>query len=144
MDFTIAQVDPEKERLRELAASYKARVEVLEAELETYRERDKQAVDKIDVTHKIVFGLTPRESRILACLLGKKHVSKEILYDFVYPLDLDGPALKIVDVYVCKLRAKLKKYGIGVKTDWGVGYWMTEDDKAKANQLSVELQASML
>lgn len=54
-------------------------------------------------------------------------VNKEQLLRSVYfdrPHDI--PEYKIVDVYICKIRAKLKAASIPVtiNTKWGVGYWL--------------------
>ena len=39
--------------------------------------------------------------------------------------DKDEPGEeKIIDVLVCKIRKKLKPYGIDIKTHWGRGYYL--------------------
>ena len=34
--------------------------------------------------------------------------------------------MKIIDVWICKMRKKLRPYGIEVKTAWGAGYEIPE------------------
>jgi hypothetical protein len=42
---------------------------------------------------------------------------------------------KMVDVVVCNLRKRLRPFGVTVKTLWGYGYYIDEDDRAKVEQL---------
>lgn len=51
-------------------------------------------------------------------------VTKERIYVRHYGLRDDPPEEKIIDVYMCKLRAKLKRIGIGdcINTVWGRGF----------------------
>jgi hypothetical protein len=44
---------------------------------------------------------------------------------------------KILDVWVCKMRKKLKPFGINIKTHWG-GYEMPEASKAIARELMAQ------
>ena len=46
----------------------------------------------------------------------------------------DEPEMKIVDVFVCHIRRKLKPFGIEIGTRWGVGYFMTPANKAEARR----------
>lgn len=65
-------------------------------------------------------GLTATEARLLAVLdrSAPRVVGKAALHRAMYPAHDDAPDIKIVDVLVCKLRAK----GLKIKTDWGFGY----------------------
>lgn len=65
-------------------------------------------------------GLTATEARLLAVLdrSAPRVVGKSALHRAMYPAHDDAPDIKIVDVLVCKLRAK----GLKIKTDWGFGY----------------------
>jgi len=48
--------------------------------------------------------------------------SKEQLLRAIAPIVDEEPEIKIVDVFVCKVRKKLKGLGIGIDTVWGRGY----------------------
>jgi hypothetical protein len=65
-------------------------------------------------------GLTATEARLLAVLdrAAPRSVSKKAMHSAMYPADYDAPEIKIVDVLICKMRAK----GLKIKTDWGFGY----------------------
>lgn len=71
--------------------------------------------------------LTKVEARLLIALARRSGcLSKEVLYSELYssraPADMPEP--KIVDVFVCKLRAKLAVLGAkeAISTVWGRGY----------------------
>lgn len=90
-------------------------------------------------------GLTGREEMFLQGLLAGngRMVSSEQLHYWVYGYADDAPALKIVDVFICKIRRKLKDrpaviraietsgHPAIIQTIWGRGYklvHMAEDD----------------
>ncbi len=76
-------------------------------------------------TCRMEFGLTPAESRLLQCLMQTRACTKPHLHAVVAP-DAEP---KIVDVFVCKIRAKLRKFQIRIETIWGQGYAMPEESK---------------
>lgn len=75
--------------------------------------------------------LTRPEGAILGALLraGGRYLSKNGgLYAAACGVrpDVDWPEMKIVDVHICKLRAKLRAYygeNVLIATKWGVGYY---------------------
>ncbi len=72
-----------------------------------------------------VLNLTGSEFAVLQILYDRigRVVRKESIMDQVYGLGADEePDIKIVDVFVCKIRPKLKPLGIQIKTHWGVGF----------------------
>ena len=52
----------------------------------------------------------------------------------VEPWDKE-PDPKIIDVFICKLRGRLKKHGIKVSCKWGLGYFMDGENKRKLREL---------
>lgn len=53
---------------------------------------------------------------------GKK-VSKAAIMDHLYQLSPnDEPEMKIIDVFICHIRKRIKPTGIEIKTIWGFGY----------------------
>lgn len=73
-----------------------------------------------------IIPLSKREFSILELLTLRKGkvVSKETILDHLYG-GMDEPDMKIVDVFVCKLRAKIAKACGGehyIGTAWGSGY----------------------
>ena len=57
-------------------------------------------------------------------------LSKENLLNGLYQLkafaDEDVPEIKIIDVFICKLRKKITPLGITIGTAWGRGYYLEE------------------
>lgn len=49
-------------------------------------------------------------------------VSKQRLLANLYLTEADEAEIKIIDVFVCKLRKKLKPLGVEIATVWGRGY----------------------
>lgn len=75
--------------------------------------------------------LTSKEYEILELLALRRGslLTKETFLNHLYG-GMDEPDLKIIDVFVCKLRKKLAKYTNGVnyvETVWGRGYILKEN-----------------
>ena len=77
-------------------------------------------------------GLTAKEATIVAVLVGREGVvTTEQLMHALYALRPDEPPqVKIIDVFVCKARKKLKPFGIEIRTHWGAGYSMPAESQA--------------
>jgi len=78
-------------------------------------------------------GLTRMEFRLahLMAVSSPLVVTKDALLAARRPeteLNPDGVHIKIVDVFVCKIRKKLAQHGIDVHTAWGAGYYMDQPD----------------
>lgn len=73
---------------------------------------------------------TGHEHTILRLLATRKNtaVDKETIMAMLYPNDADEAESKIVDVYICKIRAKLRDHGVAgcLQTAWGKGYSLNE------------------
>ncbi len=78
-----------------------------------------------------LIGLTHRMSQILAGILScdPRVASIGYLMDYVYGADADDePEKKILSVYVCRIRKKLKNTRFDIITIWGYGYRIMEID----------------
>jgi two-component system cell cycle response regulator CtrA len=80
--------------------------------------------------------LTGKEYGILELLSLRKGttLTKEMFLNHLYN-GIDEPELKIIDVFVCKLRKKLSKVAkdeIYIHTVWGRGYVLRDPDDASA------------
>jgi two-component system, cell cycle response regulator CtrA len=74
--------------------------------------------------------LTGKEYRILELLSRRKGttLTKEMFLDHLYG-GMDEPEIKIIDVFICKLRKKLAQATGGshyIETVWGRGYVLRE------------------
>ena len=69
--------------------------------------------------------LTAKEHGVLTLLITSnvQYISKEEILDALYGMDKTGT--KIIDVFICKIRNKLKRGGadwVHIDTYWGKGY----------------------
>ncbi|RZK26217.1 MAG: response regulator transcription factor [Flavobacterium sp.] len=86
--------------------------------------------------------LTSKEYAILELLAMRKGtvLTKEMFLNHLYG-GIDEPELKIIDVFVCKLRKKLAEASDGtnyIETVWGRGY-MLKEYPVKSDDIAVEL-----
>lgn len=84
---------------------------------------------RFDATSRQIFAddepleLPRRELSIFECLLSAdgRLVSKTALLDYVYGVGADVEE-KVVEVYISRIRTRLKPYGVTVKSQRGLGY----------------------
>ena len=84
--------------------------------------------------------LTGKEYGILELLSLRKGttLTKEMFLNHLYG-GMDEPELKIIDVFICKLRKKLSNAASGenyIETIWGRGYVLRDPDAANGTQAS--------
>jgi two-component system, cell cycle response regulator CtrA len=82
--------------------------------------------------------LTAKEYSILEFLSLRKGttLTKEMFLNYLYG-GIDEPELKIIDVFICKLRRKLSNASAGenyIETVWGRGYVLRDPLPAEAEQ----------
>jgi hypothetical protein len=112
MLLTEQSVRNENERLQEEVAH-------LRRELGLVRDRS------AETAFAARWGLTGTEAKVLSHLFQKKGglATKESTMDALYSGSADEPEIKIVDVFICKMR---KKIGADrIETSWGRGYRLT-------------------
>lgn len=73
--------------------------------------------------------LTGQEQRVLGVLINRDLASKEAIMAALYGSRPDGDVAgaKIVDVFICKARKKLRPYGIEIQTVWAQGYRLPKE-----------------
>ena len=77
----------------------------------------------------IELHLTGKEGQLLALLLKGRLLGKDQILLHIYSDRPDSPPeIKIIDVFVCKLRKKIKPFGVLITTVWGRGYQMSAND----------------
>jgi two-component system cell cycle response regulator CtrA len=76
--------------------------------------------------------LTPKEFSMLELLVVRRGqiVTKDMFLNHLYG-GMDEPELKIIDVFICKLRRRLSKVGADemIETIWGRGYTIRKIDE---------------
>ncbi|WP_020179811.1 helix-turn-helix domain-containing protein [Methylopila sp. M107] len=119
-----------------------SRLEIVEAENDELRERVVQLEELLGfrTLTPIEWGLTPKQASVLGFLLNRPMATKDELMTALYALDVDDPPhQKIIDVFVCHLRRKLRPFGIEIRTVWGQGYAI---DRPQRDELKAQLGAA--
>ena len=89
--------------------------------------------------HSVVYKgeavyLTNKEQNVIEILALKKNnvIPKEVLINSLYN-GMDEPEMKIIDVFICKMRKKLMKItGENfIETVWGRGYYLKDPQEAE-------------
>jgi len=75
--------------------------------------------------------LPRRELAVFECLLEAEGrlVSKQALLDYAYGVGADVEE-QVIEVYISRIRSRLKPHGVAIKTQRGLGYQMYEDHTA--------------
>lgn len=85
------------------------------------------------------WALAPSEATILGVLLSRETARKEALLDALYFDDPNGGAEeKILSVFICRMRPRLKRDGVLIETVWGVGWRLAPEMKARVRALLAE------
>lgn len=107
-----------------------ARLEALEAENERLRDELETLKDSLGMNFLAPpeLRLTGHETRLFGRLLKGDVASKAALLTAIYN-GRDEAEIKIIDVFICNMRKKLKPFGLEIATIWGVGYRMTPESK---------------
>lgn len=122
-----------------------ARLDAVEDENDMLRSRIAQLEELLGFSVKapIVLGLTGSEAAVFGVLMAREVITKDHVMAALYRNSAkDEAEIKIVDVHVCKIRKKLKRFKIDIETVWGVGYRMTSAMKAHARTFYDEPQAA--
>lgn len=106
----------------------------------------------IDLTQRLVMfngeraHATGKEFAMLELFATRRNtvLTKEHFLAHMYD-ERDEPEVKIIDVFICKLRAKFKLYGVPdmIETIWGRGYIMRDPDAIKVTSSSPSLAPEM-
>lgn len=87
--------------------------------------------------------LTGKQYHMLECLMLRKGAvqTKDAIMTSLYG-GMDEPELKIIDVFVCKLRQKLKDAGAPglIETVWGRGYLIRDPERQESPSLAPEIR----
>lgn len=79
--------------------------------------------------------LTAAESAVLEMLVARGFATRATLLiaSRRHGSTKDGEDVepKVVDVFICKLRRKLRPYNVGIRTHWGRGYELLPEDRAR-------------
>src|ERR1700691_5180813 len=117
---------------------WEARVKVVEAENYELRARIAELEEELGLaaTPPPMFGLTTQEAVMFGVLLKTANPRKSTFMTVLYSDEADDPPdEKIIDVMICNIRKKLEPYDITINTNWGEGFSMPDESKARAREL---------
>lgn len=108
--------------------------------LEHYRERIRQLEETLGLQLEapVAFALSPTETKMLGLLRSREILQLNAAMVALYSgRPGDAPHDKIVAIYVCKLRKKLKPWKLNaeIKAVWGVDWRMTAEGKAAIQKM---------
>ena len=109
----------------------------LQEENDELREKVRQLEEIIGFHFRapIAFGLNRNEEMVLGILTKRDRLTKDQIMTALYSDRPNSPPeIQIVGVYICRLRKKLRKFGIEITTIWGIGYALTPASKAIIKQ----------
>lgn len=76
-----------------------------------------------DLPCPIEWRLTASETRVFGVLVHREVASRDAIMAALYrDRNREEPDPKIVDVFICKLRRKIKPHGVVIKTRHGMGF----------------------
>ena len=112
------------------------RLEVVEQENALLRERvaSLEAILMETAPLPIEWGLTAQEARVFGVLVKRELATKDAIMAALYSdkaSSAEVAAEKIVDVFICKVRKKLKPFGVVITTVWGRGYALDASTRAQ-------------
>lgn len=122
-----------------------------EAELEALRARNAWLEERVAFLDRLLVSaialplewrLTVHEARLVSALYGRPECTKDQLMAALYRNDgRDEPMEKIIDVFICKARAKLRPYRADILTRWGHGYSLDAAARSAIDKLNPKVLA---
>ncbi len=100
-------------------------IEALRSRVSELEERNRQLEDALCPPADcppLEWGLTSTEAKVFAHLASRDMVTKRSVMAALYSDRPEEPEPKITDVFICKLRRKLKPFGVSIVTVWGQGW----------------------
>lgn len=70
--------------------------------------------------------LPPSEALVFACLAARDMASRDMIHHALYSARMEDADPKVVDVFICKMRKKLERFGVSIETVWGDGYFLPD------------------
>ncbi len=109
----------------------------------TLKKQNRIMVDldfNIAIIDGVAIKFTASEAVIMHSLAARapRVVEHWLLMDHVYGLEIDQPQQKIIDVFIFKIRRKLKETDFRIRTVWGKGYYLiraSSEDKQLSSSI---------
>lgn len=113
----------------------RARLDLVQRENDELRERVallERVLCQAERPFPFEWALTASEARVFGVLVSREMATKDAIMAGLYGSRLkDEAEEKIVDVFICKLRKKLGRFGIQIRTHWGQGFSLAAPERAR-------------
>lgn len=112
----------------------------LRAQLDEALERIRQLEEELagtSVAWPLDWGFTNSERAIMTSLMRHDFADKGNLYFSLYGHKSEDEQAepKTIDVFVCRIRKRLKPLGLNIQTVWGKGYFISTEDKEAIREM---------
>lgn len=109
------------------------------SEIERLRDRIEELEGLLGLNLKLPneFGLTPTEMQCVGAIIRRGILNQEAIFTAVYGSrpESQQPDMKIIDVYLCRIRRKLTPKGFALKNNFSVGYYFEPPARDALKQL---------
>lgn len=122
-----------------------------DVELAALRERNEWLEERVAFLERLLvpvialpleWSLTVAECRLVSALYARVECTKDQIMAAMYRNDgRDEPMEKIVEVYVCKARAKMRPFRASIVTRWGHGYALDAAARDAIDRLNPKVPA---
>jgi DNA-binding response OmpR family regulator len=79
----------------------------------------------------VEWGLTPSQAGIMRLLIKRGTATYAACMAALYSDRVAQPDVKIISVFILRMRKKLKPFGVEIRTLWGVGYALDEATRSR-------------
>lgn len=109
------------------------------SQLQSALDRIEELEDLIGLNLKLPneFGLTPTEMQCVGAIVRRGILNQEAIFTAIYGSrpECQQPDVKIIDVYLCRVRRKLAPKGFELKNSFSVGYYFEPRERDALKQL---------
>lgn len=122
----------------------KSKATSLQSELDDVESRLNDLKDAFINTENVwpEFNLSPTQTLIFSLLMGRAYATKETIHATIDARRLDHHEeyaerdRKLIEALICKMRGRLRPFGIEIKTVWGHGYEIAGEMKSRAKAIA--------
>jgi len=116
--------------LEDTCTNLRARISELESENAALRE-----LQNIPEAAAPVFGFTVSENNIFNALMAREIISEDGLMSLLYSARADNPPMdNVISVFLCKIRRKLKPFGVTIHNRKAHGWLISREHKARIRE----------
>ncbi len=105
----------------------------------TFRERiaDVERLLAIDDPKPLIIKVSRTEQILMELLLKRNMLTREVAWGILYGHrpDADQPQYSVISSTIHHLRSRLSRHGVKITTEFGTGWYLTDEDRKKLEQL---------